>query len=171
MAILLGVVGFAMVNLFAVKWYNGKKKSVEGARQQAELTLQNARAFLEMREQFSDEIDWLAKHEPEPAAVQEIESALQRFVQEEAIKAGLTVKRQKIQPADRAEGALYHRARVEFEVSGSESALYSWLYKLQSPEQFRAPTSLRLTPERDDDTKIACTVVVEQWFIPQPVET
>lgn len=170
LVILLGLIGFGLLNLFAFKWFQQKKESVRRARGQAEVTLQNARAFLEMRQQFADEIDWLGKHEPQPAAVQEVESSLQRFVQEEAVKAGLTVKRQKIQPADRAEGATYHRARVEFQVTGSESALYGWLYKLQAPEQFRAPTALRLTPERDDDTKIDCTVVIEQWFVPQPVE-
>lgn len=170
LVILFSLIGFGLLNLFAFKWFQQKKESVRRARAQAEVTLQNARAFLDMRQQFADEIDWLAKHEPQPAAVQEVESALQRFVQEEAVKAGLSVKRQKIQPAEKSEGAIYHRARVEFQVTGAESALYPWLYKLQAPEQFRAPTSLRITPQRDDDTQVDCTVVVEQWFVPQPVE-
>lgn len=170
LVILMGLVGFLFLNLYAVRWYRQKRESVTRERDQAELTLQNARSFLEMKEQFADEIDWVAKYEPAPAAVQEIDSALQKFSQEEALKAGLTVKRQKPQTAEKPEGASFHRARIEFQVTGTEAALYQWLDKLQSPQQFRAVTSLRLTPERDDDTKIDCTVIIEQWFVPQPVD-
>jgi len=171
MLVVLGLIGFLLLNLFAYyRVYRPKRNSVLRARTVAEQTLKSANDYLELKGQRADEIDWLAKHEPKPAAVQEVDSALQKFAQEEAIKASLTVKRQKPQTAERPEGATYHRARIEFEVTGTEAALYLWLDKLQSPPQFRAVTSLRLTPQRDDDTKVDCTVVIEQWFVPQPLD-
>ena len=169
MLILLGVVGFLLLNLFAYRWYKQKKELAKGERARAEIILESANAYSEKEAQVADEIKRMKDHEPQPAAVQEVDSALQKFAQEEALKASLTVKRQKPQTPDR-EKAHYHRARIEFEVTGTESALYLWLDKLQSPQQFRSVTSLRLSPQRDDDTKIDCTVVIEQWFVPQPVD-
>jgi hypothetical protein len=57
---------------------------------------------------------------------------------------------------------------VTLKVTGTEKALYEWLHQIQSPKDFRTVITMDLEPLRDDPTKISCTVVVEQWFVPQP---
>ena len=56
--------------------------------------------------------------------------------------------------------------KYEIPVSGSEQSLYSWLDRLQVPTEFRAVTFLRVSPNREDDTKADATVIVEQWYVP-----
>jgi hypothetical protein len=51
-------------------------------------------------------------------------------------------------------------------VTGSEESLYRWFDKINVPEQFRAVSQILLSPNKQDDTKIDCTVTLEQWFIP-----
>jgi len=68
-------------------------------------------------------------------------------------------------PTDKT-GPHYHRVKYEIPVSGTEQALYAWLDRMQTPGEFRAVTFLRLSPNREDDTKIDATVIVEQWYVP-----
>jgi hypothetical protein len=43
---------------------------------------------------------------------------------------------------------------------------YRWFDRVNVPSEFRAVTLIRLSPDREDDTKIECTAVIEQWFVP-----
>jgi hypothetical protein len=172
LATLLGVAGFLIVNLgLYFKVYEPLKKNARRDIGSHQLTLKNADFFIEMRDQYADEIEWLEKNLPQTAAVQEVEAGLQRFAQTEASRNGLTIERQRILPSVQDPAASYHRARVELELSGKEEALHRWLDRLQTPTEFRALTGLSLSPKRDDDTLIACKVVIEQWFLPQDPAT
>ncbi len=168
LVVLLGAAGFLLVNLGVYfKVYEPLKTRVARDLGGHQLTLKNADFFIEMREQYADEIEWLEKNVPQTAAVQEAEAGLQRFAQTEASRNGLTIERQRILPSVGDPGSTYHRARVELQVNGKEDALYRWLDRLQTPTEFRAVTGLDLSPKRDDDTLIDCKAVVEQWFIRQ----
>ena len=48
--------------------------------------------------------------------------------------------------------------------------LYRWLDRINIPDQFRIATQIKLAPEKEDDTKIDCVAVIEQWFVPLPPE-
>jgi hypothetical protein len=113
-------------------------------------------------------MDWLAEHEPEPTANQDVQTQLQQFAEREAKSTGLTIKTQKPLPTDATEGRNYHRAKIQFTVTGTEESLYRWFDRLNTPEQLRIASQIRLSPNTQDDTKIDCTVTVEQWFIPPP---
>lgn len=166
--ILFAVAGFIILNLLGFRYFSAKKLDVEAKRAEAEQNLETANMFRASREQVLDQMDWLADHEPQPAAYQEVQSTLQQLTEREAQTAGLTIRpsSQKLLPTDQTEGRHYHRAKIQITVTGTEEALYRWLDRLSSPDQFRAPTKLLLTPNREDDTKIDCQAVIEQWFIP-----
>lgn len=167
----MGVVAFLLVNLFLYfRVYEPKKNNAKANIRRYEATLSNADTFLRMRDEVADEIEWLEKNKAKVAPSQEVEAGLQRFAQTEATRNGLTIKRQRILPSVQDPVAMFHRARVELEVSGREDALYRWIDRLQTPTEFRGITSLRLSPEREDDTLINCKLVVEEWFTPQPEE-
>ncbi len=170
LVILLG--GTALVIVILALWFKVYEPMKNKARKQiiaSEATLKNANIFLEMRDQYADEIDWLEKHQPKTAPRQDIEASLQRFAQTEALRNGLKAKPrgQRILPSIQDPALTYGRARVEQNVTGREDALYRWLYRLHSPSEFRAITNLKLTPDREDDTLIDCKVVIEEWFINQ----
>ena len=62
---------------------------------------------------------WLAEHEPEPMANQDVQTTLQQLTEREAKAAGLTIKSQKPLPTDVA-GTHYHRAKIQITVTGTE---------------------------------------------------
>jgi hypothetical protein len=166
--IFFGLAGFAILNLLAFNYAQTKRTEVDAQRQQALQKLATAEMFQESSAQVIDQMNWLAEHEPQPATNQEVQTSLQQLTEREAKSAGLTIKTQKPLPTDAGEGKHYHRAKIQITVTGAEEALYRWFDKLNTPDQFRIASEIRLTPNQQDDTKIDCTATIEQWFVPQP---
>lgn len=165
--IFFAVAGFLVLNFLAIGFYKTKRQAVERNLNQANRKLETARMYRSSREQVADQMDWLAKHEPQPVANQDVQTKLQQLGETEAKSAGLTIKSQKPLPTDATEGRHYHRAKIQITVSGREEALYLWFDRLNMPEQLRAATVIRLSPNKDD-TLIDCTATLEQWFVPLP---
>jgi len=166
--ILFATAGFIILNLLAFNFYSKKKIQVRNQLTEAELSLDRAEIIASSRDGVLDEIEWLAGRLPEPAAYQDVQSNLQQLIEREAQVAGLAIKAnsQKLLPTDQTPGNEFHRAKVQISVTGTETALYAWFARLNLPDQLRAATSIRLSPDSQDDTKIDCTTVIEQWFIP-----
>ncbi len=163
--IFFAVAGFAVINFLGIGFYNTKRLEVTVQREQARQKLETARNFSTSREQVTDEMNWLAEHEPKPSANQDVQTQLQKLTEKEAQAVGLTIKTQKPLPTD-STGLHYHRAKIQITVSGTEEALYRWLDRLNMPDQFRISSQIRLSPNQQDDTKIDCTATIEQWFVP-----
>jgi hypothetical protein len=165
--IFFAIAGFAIVNFLAYGYAQSKRIQVNAQLEDARLKLKTAEGFRESREQVSDQMDWLAEHEPEPVANQDAQTALQKLADSEAKSKGLTIKAQKPLPSDTTPGRHYHRAKLQITVIGTEEALYAWLDSLNMPDQFRIATKINLSPDKTDDTKIDCTAIIEQWFVPK----
>ena len=166
--ILFGFAGFLVLNFAGFKLYQTKSQDAATRLQQARQALQRAEIVSASREQVEEEMAWLSENEPEPAAAQDVQTALQKFCESEARSAGLTVKTQRPMPTDATAGRHFHRAKFQFMLSGTEQNLYRWFDRVNVPSQLRITTQIRLTPNKEDDTQIDCTAVVEQWFVPLP---
>lgn len=166
--IFFGIAGFAVLNFLGINFYNTKRAEVTSQRALAIKKLETAQTISESRDQIADEMDWLAEHEPEPVANQDIQTQLQQLVEREAKSIGLTIKTQKPLPTDTTSGSHYHRAKLQITVTGNEESLYRWFDRLNMPDKFRIASQIRLSPNTQDDTKIDCTATIEQWFIPPP---
>ena len=166
---LFALAGFIILNFVAIRFFIDKRMSVKAARTEAVRQLDTAEMFAASKNDVIDEMEWLSQHEPTPTPHQEVETELLEMVAREANAAGLTIKpsSQKIQPVDE-KGPHYHRAKMVISVTGMENSLYRWLDRLNSPEDFRTVTTIRLSPNREDDTKIDCTATFEKWFVPPP---
>jgi hypothetical protein len=169
--ILFGVAGFIILNFLAFGFLKSKSLEVERKRGEARRKLDTAQLFMNSREQVADQMEWLAEHEPKPAANQDVQTSLQQLGEKEARATGLTIKSQKPLPTEMGEGHNYHRAKIQFTVNGPEDALYKWFDKLNSPEQFRIASSIKISPNSQDDTKIDCIATIEQYFVPLPPST
>lgn len=165
------IIGIMFGARFLIDRYNrstSKAIAVQGELQGREILMKSAdvyqggKKWLETLKVF-DENSRFRK----PA--QTAETELQSFVRDQAVAAGLEVKKQEVQPADKT-GAHFHRAKAKFDVGGTEIALYRWLDRLNSPRDLRTVTYFRMFPQRKDDTKINCTVIVELWYVPQSIE-
>lgn len=158
--------GFAILNFLVFNFAKSKRQQVNTERAQAKQTLATAEMFRDSSEQVRGEMTWLAEHEPEPKANQDVQTTLQQFIEREAKAAGLTIKPgQKPLPTD-TKGQHYHRAKIQIAVTGTEDALYRWFDRINTPDQLRIASQIRMTPNNPDDTKIDCTATVEQWFVP-----
>ncbi len=166
--LLFGVAGFIGLNFFAFTQYQSFRAEISQKKTLARQQLDTAEMFRASREQVTDQMEWLAQHEPQPTANQDVQTRLQQFSEREAISSGLTIKTQKPLPTDATEGRIYHRAKIEITVNGTEEALYRWFDRLNSPNDFRSASKIRIKPNDQDDTKIDCTAIVEQWFVPPP---
>lgn len=163
--IFFAIAGFAILNFLGFNLAQAQRIKVDREHAQAVQHLDQARMFQESSDQVTDQMDWLAKHEPEPSSPQDVQTKLQQFADSKATANGLTIKSQKPVPTDTT-GPNYHRSKFLFVVSGQEDALYRWFDQLNVPDQFRATTQIRLSPNTQDDTKIDCTATIEQWFVP-----
>ena len=165
--IFFALAGFAILNFLAYSSAMKARRKANSERAVAEQKLTTAEAYQDSREKVSQEMEWLASHEPQPAANQDVQTKLQLFAEGQAKETGLTIKTQKPLPTDAAAGKFYHRAKLQITVTGTEQALYQWFDRLNVPDQFRIATQIRLTPNQQDDTKIDCTATIEQWFVPK----
>lgn len=163
--IFFGIAGFFILNLFAWNFYVKKRTTVMRQRDAARQKLETALMFRTSREQVTDQMEWLAKHEPEPIANQDAQTKLQQLCENEAKATNLTITNQKPLQTDES-GRYFHRAKIKLTVNGTEQALYQWFDRLNSPEQLRIASSLQLSPNKKDDTQIDCTATIEQWFVP-----
>ncbi len=166
--IFFAVAGFAILNVLVFNFAATKRREVNIQRSNATQQLATAEDFRNRSEQVTDQMAWLAEHEPKPAANQDVQTLLQQLVEREAKAVGLTIKTQKPQPTDASPGKYYHRAKLQITVTGSEESLYRWFDRLNMPDQFRVASQIRWSPNSQDDTKIDCTATLEQWFVPTP---
>ncbi len=162
---LLLFAGFAILNFFLFTLYTQKKASYTTGLNTAKTDLRQAISISESSEEYAGEMDWLASHEPEPAANQDVQTKLQQFAETQARNCGLTVKSQELLPTDDS-GTYYHRAQVKISLSGKEDALYRWLDMINDPAAFRSAYQIVLKPNSQDDTLIDCSATLSQWFPP-----
>jgi len=162
---LLLVAGFLIVNFFLYTLYVQKKTLYANDLDSAKARLKQAIAFSESSNELAEQMEWLAQNEPEPAAYQDVQNALQLFAETQARTFGLNVKSQELLPTDES-GIHYHRAQVKINLTGREEALYKWFEAINDPAAFRTAYQIRMTPNGQDDTQIDCAATLSQWFPP-----
>lgn len=162
---LLLIAGFLIVNFFLYSFYTQKKTLYANDLNSAKARLQQAIAFSESSNQLSEQMVWLAQHQPEPASYQDVQNKLQQFAETQAKSFGLTIKSQELLPTDES-GIHYHRAQVKFNLTGQEEALYKWFDAINDPAAFRTTYQIRMSPNAKEDTLIDCSATLSQWFPP-----
>lgn len=157
--------GFVVLNLLGYKLYSSKKLAFNETHSRAVNTLKSAEMVSASRESVAAVMKWVNAHQPRPSDYQTVQSTLVSLADNEAKAAGLTLKNQR--PLERdTDHPNYHRVKTQLTLTGTEQALYNWLDRINDPEKFRCVTFLRLSPNKEDDTKIECTAIAEQLFVP-----
>jgi hypothetical protein len=163
--IFFGIAGFAILNFLGFNLAQAQRLKVNRDNAVAREQLNMAEMFRESSAQVTDQMAWLAEHEPAPVAPQDAQTKLQQLTEKFAVSNGLTIKSQKPLPTDTS-GQYFSIAQIQFVVTGQEDALYRWFDQINVPDQFRIASQIRLSPDTKDDTKIDCTATVQQWFVP-----
>lgn len=166
---IFAVAAVILLSLWGYKSYDNKRLALKLDREKAEIELNEGKMYLASRDTILDEIEWLNEHEPEPQASEQVPTKLQQFASMEATRAGMTVKKMDILQDRTEETGVVRRykvAQVKFQVTGEERSLYAWFDKMHSPNDFRCISEITMSPNREDDSKIDCTVTFDQWFVP-----
>lgn len=170
--ILLVSMAFIGVNFVAYNmWYQPKMKAMQNARKAAESQVKFNEFEASLGSDVEAERAWLERFEPEPSSIGRMKTKIQQLAENEAIRAGLQVKRKDFGTDVIDPSLTYHRARFQIEVNGIESSIYRWLDRLHNPNEFRAVTYVRLNPQRDDNTRADAEVYLDQWFVPESTES
>lgn len=166
--LLLVAMAFLAVNFLGYRlWYQPKMAAMQTAMENAERKAESNESMGSVREALSADMDWLNRFEPKPSTVGKMKTRIQQLAENEAVRAGLTIKRKDF-GGDVVDPSLYyHRARYDIEVNGTEASVYRWLDRLHNPNEFRVVTFVRLNPQRDDATRADCQVYLDQWFVPE----
>ncbi|MGJ8724359.1 MAG: hypothetical protein ACSHYB_07370 [Roseibacillus sp.] len=166
--ILLVVMAFVAVNFLGYKmWYAPKMAEMQAAMEGAERKAEANEGMGNILDAVSADKDWLNRFEPQPSSVGKMKTSIQQLAENEAVRAGLTVKKKGF-GSDVVDPTLnYHRARYDIEVNGTESSIYRWLDRLHNPNEFRVVTFVRMNPQRDDATRADCQIYLDQWFVPE----
>lgn len=168
LVLLFGLAAFVLLNAFGVSWFRKYRDKLEIELREAQGEVEMADAASRKIDTVIEEMDWMADHAPKERNGQLVATELEQYGRNQAKTHQLDAKPTFL-PNDES-GQHFHRAKVQFKVTGVENSLYRWLGRLQQPDQFRAVTFLRLSPDAKDDTLIDCTVIVEQWYVPESGE-
>jgi len=119
-----------------------------------------------------DNEEWLSKNPPIESSFGAVSAELASFIEKSAVKNGVSIKKRPSPVnADPEEFGAYRSAVVIVTGNAVDSQLYRWLVDIQSPDDHRSITLLRISPQRDDNTKADCQLEVSQWFSPLVDET
>lgn len=163
---------FFIVNIFLFSSYKGakQKKEIQLKKNADELALKN-KQITESDDRIN-EVDWLIEHEPKEGTHAEVRADLVNFAEQSALRSGVTAKKRPSPlPENLEEDGRYSTARVEMLVNARDAELYRWIIELQNPEKSRSVTFLRVKPQRDDNTRVECELVLTEWFTPASEES
>lgn len=166
-----GVIVVIMALIFASRFYKESKAALEleAERQAIENNLRQGIIESGEGDDIVREQEWLAKVEPAPMSEASAQTELLNFVRSAAENLELEINKSSFEPSN-FDGENYHRAKVQFDVSGTEKNLYAWLVRINSPKDLRTVTFLRIQPRKSNLETVSALVTAEQWFVPESDE-
>ena len=168
---LLVGMAFLAVNFLGYRmWYAPKMAETQAAMESAEQKAEANEGMGSILEALSADRDWLERYEPKPTSLGKMKTRIQQLAENEAVRAGLTIKKKGFGDDIVDPNLKYYRARYEIEVNGTETSVYRWLDRLHNPNEFRAVTFVRTRPQRDDPTRADCQIYLDQWYVPEGEE-
>jgi len=165
---LLFGVAFLVINIFLFTSFKSamqkKRSQLDAGAKKLELMEQDLVTWASK----ADDVEWLANNQPPVGVHGNIGAELAAYTEEVAKRHGVVLsQRPSPQRADMEEVGAYRSARAKVKANAMDSQLYKWLSDLQEPRLSRSITFLRISPQRDDPTRVDCELEITQWFQPE----
>ena len=169
--ILLGFAVFCIANIFAFNAYQKSQKKMEAVLQNGKKEMKEKMAALTQANENVDDWDWWEQNQPIEGTHGSVSAELATYAETSAKRYGLVIKRRPNPLREDLSDLFYFSsAKVKAEVNGRDAEVYRWLTDLQDPKKFRSVTRLAIEPQRDDPTRMNCSLEITQWFLP-PAES
>ena len=167
-----GVATFLLLNLLGFSWLKKKNLVIERQR----ITMETRARELQMWKTRAPEAEqkrvFLNQHLQAYADEATRETYLDQFINQEASSLDLTVRKNQPMPVKLEEH--FHKSRYTAEVSGSWDNVFEFIFRLQSPKEFRFVPSVRIKPQKkegattnDEPADAVCTFEIEKWWSPE----
>lgn len=164
--VLIGV-ALLIVNIFLFTSYQASMKQKRSALSTGAGQLKQMKEELASWESQQEDLQWLQENPPTEGHHGKIGAELATYTEKSANRFQVNLKvRPSPQREDADESGAYRSSRVKVAASAMDRELYNWLADLQDPQKSRSVTFLRITPERDDQSRVDCVLEVTQWFSP-----
>ena len=165
--VLFGV-AFFVINIFLFTSFQSAMQKKRSQLDVGAKKLKLMESDLATWESKADDVEWLMNNQPVVGVHGNIGAELAAYTEKVANKHGVSLsKRPSPQRADTEETGAYRSARAKVVANAMDGQLYNWLVELQDHELNRAITFLRISPQRDDPTRVDCELEVTQWFRPE----
>ncbi len=169
-----GVAAFLLLNLLGFSWLKKRNLVIERQR----ITLETRARELQMWKNRAPEAEqkraFLDQHLQAYADEATRETYLDRFINQEASALDLTVRKNQPMPVKLEDH--FHKSRYTAEVSGSWDNVFEFIFRLQSPKEFRFVPTIRLKSQKkegagptEEAADAVCTFEIEKWWSPESV--
>lgn len=110
--------------------------------------------------------EWLAQHQPVTTDAQGANFELLNTLVDKAKAAGISavINNQLQAPVP---NEFYQQVGVTLTVKSDLSNVFRWIYSAQSPTEFLVVPYLKITPDKEDATKVVCAVQFWRWYQPK----
>ncbi|MCE9518561.1 MAG: hypothetical protein K8R87_03190 [Verrucomicrobia bacterium] len=113
--------------------------------------------------------EWLAQHQPVAKNDLDADNELFETLLAKAQASGVSVVSKQYQ--EQVKNEFFQQAGVTLTVKGELSNVFRWIYSVLSPQDFRVVPYLKLTPDKEDPTKVVCAVQFWRWYQPPASKT
>lgn len=157
---LLAVVGGLILSQKLQSW----QRSI--ATQEAALAAERTEsaALLAEAPDWKQRGEWLAQHQPVTKDIQGADSELLDTLLGKAQTAGITVVNKQFQ--EQVKNEYYQQCGVTLTVKGDLENVFRWIYSVLAPGDFRVVPYLKVTPDKEDASKVVCAVQFWRWYQP-----
>ncbi len=162
---LLAVIGGLILSQKLQSWQRAitiQEQALAAEREDSNALLAEAPAWKERGE-------WLALHQPIAKNDLDADNELFETLLAKAQASGVSVVAKQYQ--EQVKNEYFQQAGVTLTVKGDLSSVFRWIYSVLSPEDFRVVPYLKLTPDKEDATKVVCAVQFWRWYQPPATKT
>ncbi len=162
---LLAVIGGLVISKQLQSW----QRAITTQEQALAAERQDSNDLLADAPNWKERGDWLARHQPVAKNDLDADNELFETLLAKAQASGVSVVSKQYQ--EQVKNEYYQQAGVTLTVKGDLSSVFRWIYSVLSPEDFRVVPYLKLTPDKEDATKVVCAVQFWRWYQPPTAKT
>lgn len=165
--ILLGIfVSMLFVAATWVAWsiYSTKRGELEDEAHLLSIQEAEVEVLLRQKDLWLQRASWIRAAQPKFTSWDEADIQLLQDARA-GVDTGVTTTDHQLM--DPVETDLYRQAGVRFKAEGSLASVFAWLYRLQSPKEFRVVSKLRVVPDKEDSKTVDCEVELLRWYSAQ----
>jgi Type II secretion system (T2SS), protein M subtype b len=164
---IVGVGSFVLANVLGFSWLTGAQGRLDRERASLNSRVNSLKMWSGMKAEAEDAEKFIAEHVRSYVDEAQRETHLGELVQGQLVD-GTGVEVTKYQRLPATAGEHFDKSRYSATVEGEWEGVMEFIYRLQSPKDFRFVPRITMMPRKnennDDAQNVQATVELEQWW-------